>query len=321
MGRLGASDQNANANANASLHGGGVAMHVRFNSQELLKVRKPGFPFEPTPAEKPTYDAAQNAVNNVKFREYWDAELRASVYLNAFLTAKPDRVSTLIDAINKERLHDQLHEKKGEQLRKVVERSDEREERFGEIIDQHDGDGAIKYWLGMLMVDAASAPATYQLIRVARRIGEVVVMCLKDHYREPRPSQICPAIMPLIDPPVTPAFPAGHALQAHLISLCLEAAERPRVQREMLFELSRRVAENRVIAGLHYPLDNDAGVLAANKCFELMRGSKKFQVEEFKKLGGFENPEALKGLEELSEFEKLLAKAWVEGEREARGLR
>ena len=148
--------------------------------------------------------------------------------------------------------------------------SDEREERFLEIVDQ-DGEGVLKYWLAMLMIDAASAPATYQLIRVARRVGEVVVMCLKDHYREARPSQVCPAIVPLLGPPVHPSFPAGHALQSHLISRCLYEAGWAGNQREMLFDLSRRISQNRVIAGVHYEADIEAGFTAAEECFKILR--------------------------------------------------
>jgi len=149
--------------------------------------------------------------------------------------------------------------------------SDEREKRHAEIVDQHGAEGAIKYWLRMLDITPATAPATNQLIRIGRRLGEHVVMCLKEHYHEARPSQVCPAIMPLIEVPATPSFPAGHALQSHLISKCLEVAKRARNQPEMLFALSRRVAQNRIVAGLHYPLDNDAGVIAANECFRMLK--------------------------------------------------
>ena len=44
----------------------------------------------------------------------------------------------------------------------------------------------------------------------------------------------------------------------------------------MLFNLSDRIAENRVIAGLHYPLDNKGGVAAADECFEMLRLGPKF---------------------------------------------
>jgi hypothetical protein len=74
----------------------------------------------------------------------------------------------------------------------------------------------------------------------------------------------------MIDPPDTPSFPAGHALSARLMSLLLGAAGRPATQEAMLEALSDRVAENRTIAGLHYPLDNKAGFKAAKKVFDML---------------------------------------------------
>jgi hypothetical protein len=103
-------------------------------------------------------------------------------------------------------------------------------------------------------------------------------MCLKNHYREARPSQVCPAIVPLLGPPVHPSFPAGHALQSHLISTLLYEAGRARNQRNMLFSLSHRIAKNRVIAGLHYEADNEAGVVAADECFKLLGEGALFQA-------------------------------------------
>jgi hypothetical protein len=47
------------------------------------------------------------------------------------------------------------------------------------------------------------------MVSIGRRIGEFVVMCLKGTYMSPRPSQLAPAITPMFDPPVPPAFPAG----------------------------------------------------------------------------------------------------------------
>jgi hypothetical protein len=112
-----------------------------------------------------------------------------------------------------------------------------------------------------------------------------VVMCLKDHFREPRPSQVCPMIVPMVDPPITPAFPAGHALQSHLISKLLKEAGRPFANQDMLFALSRRIADNRIIAGLHYPLDNEAGVTAAELVFRwLMTNDSDRRCTEFRKL-------------------------------------
>jgi hypothetical protein len=239
------------------------------------------FPAEPSKHDghAQQYKHDQAAVNAVKYPEFWKAELRAYVYLDEFIIRNTSWRRTLREAQRPtssgpgpsvDDLYKKLQEEKGAQLRRILEVSDERDKRYAEIIDQHGAEGAIKYWLRMLEINPATAPATHQLIRIGRRIGEHVVMCLKEHYQEARPSQVCPAIMPLIEVPNHPSFPAGHALQSHLISKCLEAAKRSRNQPEMLFNLSRRVAENRVIAGLHYPLDNEAGVVAAEACFELL---------------------------------------------------
>jgi acid phosphatase (class A) len=278
MARLGASNTNTNTNTVLGSPGEGVATGVRFNSQEFPKVRDlrrfpSELPANATNEEKSAYHDDMEIANRQKFRKYWDAELRASIYLNEFLAQHPAWLDQLIGETRPKYL--QLQAQKDEQLRLVIGASDEREPRFVEIIDQNDAEGAIKYWLGMLMIDAHSAPATYQLIRAARRIGEVVVMCLKHHFREARPSQACPAIVPMIDPPVTPSFPAGHALSAHLISAFLRAAQRPFVQPAMLDTVAGRVAYNRVIAGLHYPLDNEAGARAADLVYSMLIAKQK----------------------------------------------
>lgn len=272
MSHLGASNVNVNVNVAGGLSAGGGSVPVRMNTHMISKVLTPRafpaqLPPDATPAEKDAYVRDKKAANERGFREFWDAELRASLYLNEFSTRNPDWLDALIQAVKP--LHDQLQEKKDEQLRAILARSDEREPRFAEIIDQHGGEGALKYWLGTLAIDA-STPATYQLVHVARRIGEAVVMCLKDHFAEARPSQVCPVIAPMIDPPITPSFPAGHALQSHLISTLIKASERALNQGNTLFVLSQRVAENRTIAGLHYPLDNEAGVAAAEKVFAML---------------------------------------------------
>jgi hypothetical protein len=109
----------------------------------------------------------------------------------------------------------------GGEVREILEKALEREARFAEILDQDDANGAINCWLGMLKIDPARHPATYLMVQVGRRIGEHVSMCLKGYFRCPRPSQVSPWITPMIDPPVTPSFPAGHAVQAYLISYLL----------------------------------------------------------------------------------------------------
>jgi hypothetical protein len=92
-------------------------------------------------------------------------------------------------------------------------------------------------------------------------------MCLKGEFRCPRPSQICPAIVPMIDPPATPSFPSGHSLQAWLIARCLEATGTPVQPIHLVRDLANRIGENRIIAGLHYRHDHLIGQAVAEWIF------------------------------------------------------
>jgi len=131
----------------------------------------------------------------------------------------------------------------------------------------------------MLQISPARNPAAYLMLRVGRRIGEHVVMCLKGQFRSPRPSQLSPAIVPMIDPPATPSFPAGHAVQAYLMSYLL-AYSLPKIPQQHLsdvdaakgplFELAYRVSENRIVAGVHFQSDIDAGRAVGIECFKAL---------------------------------------------------
>jgi len=182
----------------------------------------------------------------------------------------------------------------GNEVVQILELALEREARFAEIIDQDSAAGAMSYWYGMLKIDPARHPATSLMVHVGRRIGEHVSMCLKGDFKSPRPSQLCSAIAPMIDPPWTSSYPAGHAVQSYLISYLLAysfaaptgstaqfplhvlpAANSPvatflaplTAPRGPLFRLARRISQNRIIAGIHYPTDIRAGQAVATQIF------------------------------------------------------
>jgi hypothetical protein len=230
------------------------------------------------------------------FHQNWDAELRACMYLDDFLTLMNTTTNPSLqnwrtryntEAKNGRTPPQQMNQGAlNSEVMQILQLALEREDRFAEIIDQDDGDGAINYWQGMLKVDPARHPATYLMLRVGRRIGEHIVMCLKGDFLSPRPSQLCPSIVPMIDPPVTPSFPAGHAVQAYLMSYLL-AYSLPKIPQQPnlpnnptypppanggpLFDLAERVSENRIVAGIHYPVDIEAGKAVAVACFKDLR--------------------------------------------------
>ena len=268
MSGLSASNMNMNMNMNmgTALAVQSVApSKVRFNTADYRKLIPipPGFPIVPIPRPR--------------FPRNWDPDLRSYLYLDEFLIDHPNWFTALSHPAVIGPTPTATTAGLRAQLLAMLDASPDRDDRFSEIIDQHDAEGAISYFLGMLMIDPARHPSTYLLIRVARRVGEHVTMVLKGAYMVQRPSQLCAAIVPMIDPPMTPAFPAGHALQAHLIYRCLARTWRGIARRRLLRYLSRRIGENRVIAGLHYPRDVDAGNAVADRCFDLLRTGTQFR--------------------------------------------
>jgi acid phosphatase (class A) len=64
----------------------------------------------------------------------------------------------------------------------------------------------------------------------------------------------------------TPAYPSGHATQSYL--LCSLIAHHYEEKREELMQLAGRIAESRIIMGVHYPSDNEFGIKIAKELME-----------------------------------------------------
>ena len=79
-----------------------------------------------------------------------------------------------------------------------------------------------------------------------------------------------PQIQPMIPTPGHGSWPSGHATEAFITATVIEAlldAASPRGQkngqacREQLQRLAARIAINRIVAGVHYPVDSAVGRL------------------------------------------------------------
>jgi acid phosphatase (class A) len=145
----------------------------------------------------------------------------------------------------------------------------ERPEALGEILEQDQN-----FQLGLLhllMVNGVSHPKTYLLMKLAARVGELMMVHLKRSFNRARPSQICPTLYPPVAVPGHSSYPAGHALIARLTARCLKDKVVPMEMYDSLDELARRIWENRRIAGLHFATDNAAGVMAADAIFPILQ--------------------------------------------------
>jgi membrane-associated phospholipid phosphatase len=161
----------------------------------------------------------------------------------------------------------------------VTAAQDERADALGEILGQ--SDEFISYFLNLMTARPTSYPATTRVLNAANLVALFVAMNWKSQFSRPRPSQLCPALLPPIAVPGHASYPSGHSTQAHLMALCmgeifalLPAAQQPLMQpiQADLWVLADRIARNREIAGLHYPSDSAAGVVLANQILPLLIG-------------------------------------------------
>jgi acid phosphatase (class A) len=106
-------------------------------------------------------------------------------------------------------------------------------------------------------LEVARYPKTAALIDKVGRDIKVVTDGLKKHFSRPRPYQADARVQPAIEREPSPSYPSGHATRGLAFALVL--AELAPERREALLAQGRLVGVDRVIGGVHYPSDIEAG--------------------------------------------------------------
>lgn len=157
----------------------------------------------------------------------------------------------------------------------VTAASNERADALAEILSQ--SDEFISYFLNMMTAQPGAYPATTKVLSIASLVGTFVAMYFKNVYSRPRPSQLCPALLPPIEIPGHASYPSGHSTQAHLMALCMNDVFNGLPQQttmvDDLWTLADCIARNREIAGLHYRSDTCAGMAFAYWIHYLLSGA------------------------------------------------
>jgi acid phosphatase (class A) len=104
-------------------------------------------------------------------------------------------------------------------------------------------------------------PFTTHVLRHAFIDSDNAVAVLKREIDRPRPFMVDPAIETLVPQPPNASYPSGHSTFAHLTARLLAAAVPERAA--ALEARADEYARNRVIAGVHFPSDVQAGRQAA----------------------------------------------------------
>jgi len=159
---------------------------------------------------------------------------------------------------------------KNSQLPMVFSASDQRDDRMSEILTQ--AEGLWPFWTAITNIDSTNAPATAELIQTLLEATHLMVMRLKYALKAVRPVDLSSALGPIIPTPGHGSFPSGHAtvsfMFAGIMERLLGLTNPPDPTIDWLKRLAHRVAQNRVVAGVHYPVDSVAGRLVGETLAE-----------------------------------------------------
>jgi acid phosphatase (class A) len=153
-----------------------------------------------------------------------------------------------------------------------------RDERRDEILLQADRALALIWPVQRILGnpdDPFSRPATNDMLNAALNELTPVLVHFKAHFNRGRPYQCGDPewIKPMFQRPDRlypghPSYPSGHSTQAHMVAYLF--AEMFEGLAEQLEAAAWRVAENRVVAGLHFHSDSQAGKSLAKQVVALL---------------------------------------------------
>lgn len=124
--------------------------------------------------------------------------------------------------------------------------------------------------------NAEKLPRTAALFeRLTKSIG-AKVNPVKDHWNRARPFLASSAVQPQLRPDGA-TYPSGHGALARLYALVL--SDLLPAQRRAIFERADRFARGRLVLGVHYPTDVEAGATAASVILAELRRQEEFRAD------------------------------------------
>lgn len=120
-------------------------------------------------------------------------------------------------------------------------------------------------------------PLTHALFRRVLASETAVVGTAKKYYARPRPFVLEPQLEPVIDKPRDGSYPSGHSSWARAVALVL--SDMLPEKRAQILARADEFARNRVVAGVHYPSDIEAGKLAGTAIAAALYASPDFRAD------------------------------------------
>jgi membrane-associated phospholipid phosphatase len=153
-----------------------------------------------------------------------------------------------------------------QQLELVNGYADLRIDRAREIVAQMSPQYA--FWGSVVPLYGARHRHTIELIGMVLRLAKYAEMNFKNALCVRRPHEYSAQIQPMIQTPIHGSLPSGHSTEAHAVARVLcrlisgptNTGSAQQLQlRQQLMAQAARIAINRTVAGVHYPVDSQAG--------------------------------------------------------------
>ena len=150
-----------------------------------------------------------------------------------------------------------------QQIPMVLSWAELRYERANEILAQIDPQYAL--WSSVVYLHPDRTKRTFELINILLQFCVYVEMRFKQALACWRPVEYNPEVQPMITTPGHGTFPMGHGTNAYAVAHVLEKLLKldqdtkfqPAI--DQLQRQAARITTNRVIAGVHFPVDSMAG--------------------------------------------------------------
>ena len=156
------------------------------------------------------------------------------------------------------------------QCKLVQSWSELRNDRLTEIMSEMAPQ--VAYWSSMLNLQPQRHKWTMELLNLALGVAAITSFRIKHVLAIPRPSAFSPDIQPIIAVPEHGSLPSGHATEAYAAANILSAlaGRCDRNAHTRLFTQASRIAINRTIAGVHFPMDSEAGKMVGTAVAEML---------------------------------------------------
>lgn len=158
----------------------------------------------------------------------------------------------------------------GKQLRLMQAWAELREDRATEVISEMPPQ--VPFWSATCNLQPSRHRHTFEFINLALALAAISAFRFKQVFACPRPAAYWAGLQPMLPTPEHSALPSGHATEAFMAARVLSALNGNREGKlfEALMTQASRVAINRTVAGLHFPVDSLAGQKLGNSLAEFL---------------------------------------------------